>query len=154
MWIISKVVFVAATTVLLSATIDSGRAAGWRYFGGEAGLWVDGALNGIAIGCDAGSLSLRFFGFATRLEAGRSYSVVLTIDDTARRFRARVGEARAGAGSGLTMAVKGPEAASLIDALRRGRKAEIATPAGRYDLPLSGSSKALDALTQSVGCPG
>ena len=70
----------------------------------------------------------------------------------------REGECRAGVRSALCLEGHSwhrsdAEAASLVDALRRGRTAEVATPAGRYELPLSGSAKALDTLAQSQGCP-
>ncbi|WP_163461224.1 hypothetical protein [Jiella pacifica] len=137
----------------LCAAPSPAYAAGWRFAGGEAGLWADGGFNGLAVGCQGRALSLSFFGFAARLQPAMTYSVVLTVDDTARRFRARP-ERRAGAPrQALVASVSGETAVDLVEALRKGRKAEVATPAGRYDLPLSGSAKALDALVASSGCP-
>lgn len=129
-------------------------AAAWRFDGQAAGLWVDGGFNGLAVGCSGAALSLRFFGFPTRLSSGTTYSVVVTIDGTARRFRADAGPRRGAAGTVLSTAISGEAAREFVAALRRGRRAEVATPAGLYELPLSGSAKALDALGESAGCLG
>ncbi|MCE7027098.1 hypothetical protein [Jiella avicenniae] len=139
--------------VSLCAATYPALAAGWRFAGGEAGLWVDGGFNGLAVGCRGGALSLSFFGFAARLQPGTAHSVVLTVDDTARRFRARPAQRPGARLPALVTSVSGSAAGELVAALRKGRKAEVATPAGRYDLPLSGSAKALDALAASSGCP-
>ncbi|ORE91428.1 hypothetical protein ATO4_18899 [Aurantimonas sp. 22II-16-19i] len=150
----SRALLAAGVSLGLAMAVVPVEAAGWRFVAGEAGLWVDGGLNGLAVGCGPQGLSLSVFGFPARLETGTLHSVVVTIDGTARRFRARAGQRPGAPGSALTATLSGFEAESLVDALRRGRTAEVATPAGRYELPLSGSAKALDALGQSPGCPG
>ncbi|MBO0661558.1 hypothetical protein LQ948_03125 [Jiella sp. MQZ9-1] len=138
-----------ATLVTFAAP---GAAASWRYAGGEAGLWVDGDFNGITLSCRNGELAMSVFGFPERLEAGLGYTVVLDVDGTARRLRTRPGTRRGAPGSVLSVTLAGAEAKNIVDAIRRGRKAEISTPAGRYGLPLSGSAKALDRLIEA--CPG
>ncbi len=128
-------------------------AAGWRFADGKAGLWVDGGFNGLVVGCSGSALSLSFFGFPARLSGDDRHSVVVTIDGTARRLRAKA-EQRAGApGSVLSTTVSDAAATDFVEALRKGLKAEVATPVGRYELPLSGSAKALDALKDAAGCP-
>ena len=148
-----RALLVAGVSLGLAVAVIPAEAAAWRFVAGEAGLWVDGGLNGLAIGCGPQGLSLSAFGFPMRMEAGTLHTVVVTIDGTARRFRAKAGQRPGAPGSALTATLSGSEAASLVDALRRGRTAEVATPAGRYELPLSGSAKALDTLAQSQGCP-
>ncbi|MBP0614915.1 hypothetical protein [Jiella mangrovi] len=145
--------FLRALAILLVLLLSAmpAAAAAWRFDAGEAGLWVDGQFNGFVVGCSGSAVTLSFFGFPARLETGMVYSVVVTIDGTARRFRAKAGTRPGAPGSALVASISGGEAATLIDALRRGRKAEIAAPAGRYDLPLAGSSKALGAMGAS--CP-
>lgn len=128
-------------------------AAGWRFVEGEAGLWVDGGFNGLVVGCSGSALSLGFFGFPARFPSETTHSVVVTIDGTARRFRARAGQRAGAPGSFLSTSLSGAAAGQFVEALRKGRAAEIATPSGRYDLPLSGSAKALDALKEVTGCP-
>lgn len=135
------------------AAASPASAASWRFAGGEAGLWVDGEFNGLVVGCRGEALSLSFFGFAARLQPDTTYSVVVTVDDTARRYRAKPGQRPGARRQALVTAISGNAAADLVEALRKGRKAEVATPAGRYDLPLSGSAKALDALVAASGCP-
>ncbi|TFF19907.1 hypothetical protein E3C22_19810 [Jiella endophytica] len=150
----NRLILVIATLALAALMpVRPGLAAGWRFANGQAGLWADGAFNGLVVGCGEGGVSFDFFGFPARLEAGTSYSVVVTVDGTARRLRAKA-DGGQGVGSTLSATLGGQEAADLIEALGRGRKAEVATPAGRYDLPLAGSSKALDALRRSADCPG
>ncbi|MBO0904952.1 hypothetical protein [Jiella sonneratiae] len=143
-----------AAICLAVAPASAASAAGWRYEAGQAGLWTGGGFNGLALRCSGGALSLAFFGFPVRLESGLSYTVVVTVDGTARRFRTRPSQRRGAAGSTLSTELSGQAAADFVEALKRGRKAEVATPAGRYDLPLAGSGKALDALAKAGGCPG
>lgn len=146
-------IFRFAVAVFLSiAASGSASAQSWGFSDGAAGLSVDGALTGLTVGCAGAGLSLGFSGFSTRLQAGAPYTVVVTIDGIARRYRTIA--FAGGAGSVLRATVVGGEANWIIEALRKGRKAVVATPAGRYDVPLSGSAKALEQLRAACSLAG
>ena len=139
-------------TAFMITSVHASRAASWRFSGSQAGLWADGGFNGFVVSCGPGGVSLEFFGFPARLESGMTFSVVVTVDGTARRFRTKAAARRGAAGSTLSTTLSAAATSDFLEALRRGKKAEIATPAGLYALPLAGSSKALDALRAVPGC--
>ncbi|MCQ0989168.1 hypothetical protein [Jiella marina] len=126
-------------------------AQSWGYANGTAGLSVEDRFTGLTVECAGAGLALGFSGFSTRLQAGAAYTVVITIDGIARRFRAIAFTGGREAGSVLRAAVTGGEATDLVEALRRGRKAVVATPAGRYEVPLAGSAQALEKLRTGCG---
>jgi hypothetical protein len=124
----------------------------WSASERTAGLTVDGAFTGLALTCTtSGSIEMVFSGFPARLEAGNTYTVPVTVDGTAFLYEA---EARDGGERGFSTLVHFAsmgELSGLLDALASGRSAEISSPAGRYVVPLAGSSRALETFRRRCG---
>lgn len=138
-----------AAFVLASPT----QAAGWITSGNSAGYSNGGGFTGLTLGCTAGRPMVSFSGFAMQLQDGASYTVALTVDGTAYLFTARARSTPNAPGSVLTGPLQRQQAAGLVDALRKGKVAEVSGPAGHYNVPLSGSGKALGALPSGCLAP-
>jgi hypothetical protein len=120
----------------------SATSAGYAGAGGFETLWLS------CTGLPPGQLAIRFSGFPAGLPLDAAYTVVVSADNLAFLQEVRP-VARAG-GYDLGRTAARAELQPLIDALKRGSKVEVSTPAGRRTLPLSGSGKALAAL--EAGC--
>ncbi|WP_147307942.1 hypothetical protein [Fulvimarina endophytica] len=119
-------------------------AQSWRASGTTAGYYVDGVANGMFLRCAGSSLTVNFTGFPARFADGAAYRVGVSVDGLARILDTRAHRVR-----GRTVLVHAGalgELRGLIEDLRKGKAAEISTPAGRYTLPLTGSGSALGAL--------
>lgn len=131
-------------------------AADWatRESGGriEAGTRIDGAFAGLLLRCGGpGRVELLLTHNGAVFDAGRSHTIVVSVDGTASVLSAR---ARASGRPGdddfvheATMADLEP----LLLALARGRSVELSAPSGRYVLELAGSGRAIEAFRSR--CP-
>ncbi|WP_148227444.1 hypothetical protein [Fulvimarina pelagi] len=121
----------------------------WRNSGTTSGYYVDDRPNGIFLRCAGPSLTVNFTGYDAELPTGASYRVGISVDGIARLFRTRSYEVR-----GRSILVHQDTLANLrplIEDLRLGKVAEVTTPAGRYNVPLTGSGAALGALLERCG---
>lgn len=144
----------AIRAVIVAATLVASpvRAQSWMASDATAGFAVDGGYTGLSFRCGpAGDVAMIFSGFGGGLQNGEIYTVAVSVDGTAFLFDAT---ARRGEGAEPSRLVQESSLASLsglIEALRRGRTAEISGPAGHYTVPLTGSGKALAALRERCG---
>ncbi|MCB8838714.1 hypothetical protein [Aurantimonas sp. VKM B-3413] len=139
---------------MLSSLMAAPAAAqSWRVVGDMAGLSVDGRLTGLAVACSGGRAEITLSGFDTKLQGGERYTAGVTVDDTAYLFETRARDDPRGPGSILVGAISKQVATPFVEALRRGRRAEVATPAGHYRIPLSGSGKALGSILPACPAP-
>ena len=130
----------ALAALLLACHVPPLRAQTWAGSASEAGLSVGGELTGVSFRClGGGRTRLIFSGFSSRLQPGTTYTVALTIDGTAYLYATKADDS----GYALTVEDTASAYASLIEALRKGRSAEVSAPAGRYQVPLRGSGDAL-----------
>jgi hypothetical protein len=140
--------FRAAGALLLLAVSPAGAADGWLFRpanGGSAGFASGGTYRGLWLDCAGGGGARLLVGTGgTRLQGGVDQTAVVTVDGTSFLQIARAGEEDGEPVLARTLAA--PEFQRLADALRKGRKAEVATPAGRFALPLDGSGRALGGL--------
>ncbi|MBC6715239.1 hypothetical protein H9Q09_03425 [Aurantimonas sp. DM33-3] len=139
----------SAGAALLLAAVAPALGQSWRSDGAVAGFTAGAGFTGLTFRCaGAGRVTVRFSGFPGRLQAGQAHTVVATVDDTAFVLDTIARDA----GSGSILVAEGTLAAraGFIEALRKGRSVEVAGPAGRYGLPLTGSGDALAAFT--TGC--
>lgn len=125
---------------------EPGHAQVWRQNGATAGLYVDGAPNGLFLRCAGRSVTVNFSGFAARLPEKMTYRVGVSVDGLARILPTT--SFRLHGRSVLVHQSDIDTIRSLIEDLRRGKSVEVTTPAGRYDVPLKGSAVALDSLVQ------
>ncbi|SMC59413.1 hypothetical protein SAMN06297251_104145 [Fulvimarina manganoxydans] len=132
--------------VMIGAT--PGHAQVWRQNGTVAGLYVDGAPNGLFLRCAGRSVTVNFSGFTARLPEKMTYRVGVSVDGLARILPTTSYRLR---GSSVLVHQSDIDTIRpLIEDLRRGKSVEVTTPAGRYDVPLKGSAAALDGLVR--GC--
>ncbi|MEX6504734.1 hypothetical protein [Jiella sp. M17.18] len=143
---------VLAASLCLSQILPGAAfAQRWRASGQTAGLVVDGALTGLSLTCTGSGLAITLSGFAARFGTGERYTVGVSVDGTAYLFDTAARADPNGAGSILVGTVPAKSAAGFVDALRKGKAAEVASPAGRYKVPLSGSGAALERLAHCGG---
>lgn len=137
-----------AVVALVYSSVSS-EAQTWRNNGTTSGFYAEGRPNGIFLRCAGPSMTLNFTGYDAQLPNGTSYRVGVSVDGVARLFKARTYTVRGR--SILVHEDSRANLASLIDDLRKGKTAEITTPAGRYNVPLAGSGAALGALLERCG---
>lgn len=143
---------VRAVIVAAAVAASPARAQIWTASDGTAGFTVGGAYTGLFFRCGPdGKVAITFSGFPGGLQDGGGYTVGVSVDGTVFLYEAtaRDGEAE---GTSILVSRGSPVGLSaLIDALRKGRSAEISGPAGRYTVPLTDSGKALDNLRRTCG---
>ncbi|WP_206453715.1 hypothetical protein [Aurantimonas marina] len=143
---------VRAVIVAAAVAASPARAQNWTSSDRTAGFTVGGAYTGLFFRCGPdGKVVMIFSGFPGGLQDGGGYTVGVSVDGTVFLYEAtaRDGEAE---GTSILVSRGSPAALSaLIDALRKGRSAEISGPAGRYTIPLTDSGKALDNLRRTCG---
>jgi hypothetical protein len=142
---------VLAVAAALMTAVPAG-AQNWTASGQTAGLTVNGRFTGLSLTCTtSGSVEIVFSGFPARLEAGSTYTVPLTVDGTAFLYEAQARDGGERDFSELVHVASMSELSGLLDALASGRAAEISSPAGRYLVPLAGSSRALETFRRRCG---
>ncbi|MER0239578.1 hypothetical protein [Fulvimarina sp. MAC8] len=142
-----RILGLGAVALILFGTVAGAQT--WRNNGTTSGFYADGRPNGIFLRCSGPSMTVNFTGYDALLPNGTSYRVGISIDGIARLFRTRSYNVR-----GRSILVHQDSLANLrplIDDLRKGKTAEITTPAGRYNVPLAGSGAALGALLERCG---
>ncbi|WP_152046689.1 hypothetical protein [Aureimonas psammosilenae] len=117
---------------------EGGAKAGYVADGGWAGLWFACTPEGRRLFVSAGK---------TPRQTGIERTVILDVDGTAFLQRMRTDSGSSTLSRPLTAA----EAGALGAALAKGKRAEIAMPAGRFVLPLNGSGKAMAAFAAACG---
>ncbi|MEF2073818.1 hypothetical protein [Consotaella aegiceratis] len=130
----------------------SSAAADWANLGGSgrsAGFVDAGRYVGISADCADGALRLVFSVDDWSLQQGLAYTVVATVDDTAFILPSKA--VSGPDGDVLVHRLDAHDRQTVLPALRRGRQVEIATPLGRYTIPLDGSGAALGTLL--AACP-
>ncbi|GGE22064.1 hypothetical protein GCM10011390_46770 [Aureimonas endophytica] len=124
------------------------RADSWTFRpaanGGSAGFLAESGWSGLWFACSGGAAVLTVSTFGARLAGDAEQRAVLDIDGTA--FLQRMRSGTVDGGPVLRRPLTRAELEALAGALGKGRKAEIAMPAGRFALPLKGSGKALASL--------
>ncbi|UIJ71620.1 hypothetical protein [Aurantimonas sp. HBX-1] len=127
-------------------------AQSWAVAGRTAGFKVGGSFTGLALTCVApGRVELTFSGFPAHLPTGGDYTVPVSVDGTAFIFETEARDGSERDFSTLVHVAPASEMTALLDALAQGRAAEVASPAGRYVVPLAGSGRAVEAFRQLCG---
>lgn len=144
-----------AGALVLAALLPVASPAGaqtWTFAERTAGLTVNGSFTGLSFTCaGSDSVEVTFSGFPAHLEAGTTYTVPVSVEGTAFLLSATARDGGERAFSALVHVASTDALSGLLEALARGRTAEISSPAGPYVVPLAGSGRALEALRLECG---